>query len=147
MLPKGLPLNHQSILHFLYKLVDFKSQPLSYLCQSHTKCSTAWCIWCIFRQIWKVLLYLSKTVIVESQQLVTDESVEFEKYPVEVQDCKRITDHFRGIYRIYLNLMKENWRMSTCSWLDLQTLGSQLIMPKNLLDHWKRDCQVGGLGE
>ena len=86
-------------------------------------------------------------MIVESQQLVTDESVEFEKYPVEVQDCKRITDHFRGIYRIYLNLMKENWRMSTCSWLDLQTLGSQLIMPKNLLDHWKRDCQVGGLGE
>jgi hypothetical protein len=26
--------------------------------------------------------------------------------------------------------------MSTCNWLDLQTLGSQPIMPKNLPDHW-----------
>ena len=25
--------------------------------------------------------------------------------------------------------------MSTCNWLDLQTLGSQLVMPKNLPDH------------
>jgi hypothetical protein len=28
----------------------------------------------------------------------------------------------------------ENRRMSTCNWLDLQTLGSQPIMPKNLRD-------------
>ena len=26
--------------------------------------------------------------------------------------------------------------MSTCNWLDLQTWGSQLVMPKNLPDHW-----------
>ena len=26
--------------------------------------------------------------------------------------------------------------MSTCNRFDLQTLGSQLIMPKNLPDHW-----------
>jgi hypothetical protein len=26
--------------------------------------------------------------------------------------------------------------MSTCKWLDLQALGSQLIIPKNLPDHW-----------
>ena len=26
--------------------------------------------------------------------------------------------------------------MSTCNRLDLQTLGSQPIMPKNLPDHW-----------
>ena len=26
--------------------------------------------------------------------------------------------------------------MSTCNWLDLQTLGSQPVMPKNLPDHW-----------
>ena len=27
--------------------------------------------------------------------------------------------------------------MSTCNWLDLQTLGSQpVIMPKNLPNHW-----------
>jgi hypothetical protein len=31
--------------------------------------------------------------------LVTDELVEIEKKSVEVQDCKKITDHFRGIYR------------------------------------------------
>ena len=30
-------------------------------------------------------------MIAENQQLVTDE-------PIEVQDFKRITDHFRGIY-------------------------------------------------
>ena len=43
--------------------------------------------------------------------LVTDEPVEFEKYPVEVQDCRKITDHFRGIYGIYPDLIKENRRM------------------------------------
>ena len=26
--------------------------------------------------------------------------------------------------------------MSTCNRLDLQTLGSRPVMPKNLLDHW-----------
>ena len=31
------------------------------------------------------------------RQLVTDEPVEFEKLPVEVQDCRKITDHYRGI--------------------------------------------------
>ena len=34
------------------------------------------------------------------------------------------------------NLIKENRRMSTCIQLDLQTLGSQPSMPKNLPDHW-----------
>ena len=42
---------------------------------------------------------------------------------------------FRGIYRIYFNLTKKNRRMSTCNRLDLQTLGSQPVMPKNLPDH------------
>ena len=42
---------------------------------------------------------------------VTDELAEFEKQPVEDQDCRKITSHFRGIYRIYLHLMKENRRM------------------------------------
>ena len=69
----------------------------------------------------------------ENRQLVTDEPVEFEKQPVEVQDCMKITRHFRGIYRIYHpNLIKDNRRMSTCNQLDLQTLGSPMIMPKNL---------------
>ena len=55
---------------------------------------------------------------------------------VKVQDCRKINDHLRGIYRIYSNLMKEkNRRMSTYNQLDWQTLGSQrVIMPKNLPD-------------
>ena len=77
-------------------------------------------------------------MIGENRQLVTDELVELEKQPVEVQDCRKITDRFRGIYRIYPNLIKENQRMLTCNQLDLQTLGSQLIMPKNLPDRCLR---------
>jgi hypothetical protein len=43
-------------------------------------------------------------MIGENGQLVTNEPVEFEKQPVEVHDCMKIIDHFRGIYRrIYLN--------------------------------------------
>ena len=53
-----------------------------------------------------------------------------------IQDYRKFTDHFRGIYRIYPNSVKDNWRMSTCNRLDLQTLGSQTVMmPKNLPDH------------
>ena len=64
-------------------------------------------------------------------------SVEFEKQPVEVQDCMKITDRFGGIYRIYPYLIKENRRMSTYNRLDLHTRGSQpVVMPKNLPDHW-----------
>jgi hypothetical protein len=44
-------------------------------------------------------------MIRENRQLVTDELVEFEKSPVEIQDFRRITDHFRGIYGIYLKLL------------------------------------------
>ena len=39
-------------------------------------------------------------------RLVAYELVEFEKEPVEVRDFRRITDHFRGLYRIYLKRMK-----------------------------------------
>ena len=47
-------------------------------------------------------------MIGEHQQLVTDEPVEFEKQPVEVhQDYMKITDHCRGMYRIYPNLTRK----------------------------------------
>ena len=76
------------------------------------------------------------SMIAENRQLVTNEPVEFEKEPVEFQDCMKITGHLRGIYRrIYPQFNKGNRRMSTCNWLDLQTLGSHVIMPKNLSDH------------
>ena len=80
-------------------------------------------------------------MIGKNRQLVTDEPVEFEKQPVEVQDCRKITDYFRRIYRIYPNLIKENRRMSTCNRLDLQTLGSQPLVPKNLPDHWSTSAE------
>jgi hypothetical protein len=72
-------------------------------------------------------------MIGENRQLVTNVLVEFEKKPVEVQECGKIINHYREFYIIYPNLIKENRRMSTCNQLDLQTLGSQLIMPKNIL--------------
>ena len=75
-------------------------------------------------------------MIGENWQLVTDELVEFAKYPVEVQDYMKITDRFRGNYRIYPTFIKENRKMSTCNRLDLQTLGSQPVMLKILPDHW-----------
>ena len=74
-------------------------------------------------------VFMVTPMIGENRQLVTNE-------PVEVQDCRKITDRFRGIYRIYPNFVRENQRMSTCNRLDLQTLGSQLILPRNLPDHW-----------
>ena len=38
----------------------------------------------------------------KNRRLVVDELVEFEKQPVEVVDFRKLTDRFRGIYRIYL---------------------------------------------
>ena len=58
---------------------------------------------------------------------------------------RKITDHFRGIYRVYPNLIKENRRMSTRNRFDLQTLASQLVMPKNLPNHWSP--ALGQLGK
>ena len=67
-------------------------------------------------------------MIRENRQLFTDEPAEFEKEPVEVQDCRKITDHFRGIYRIiYPDFMKDaggcqqvtGW---TCKHLDVNQL-------------------------
>ena len=77
----------------------------------------------------------AKSMIGENRQLVTNELV-------EVQDRRKITDHFRGIYRIYPKSIKENRGMSTCNWLDLQILGSQPIMPKNLPDRWAKSSNL-----
>ena len=79
----------------------------------------------------------SQTMIRESRQLVTDE-------PVEVEDCRKSIDQFRGIYRIHPILTKE---IGGCEHvtnrLDLQTLGSQpIMMPKNLPDHWSQTPNV-----
>jgi hypothetical protein len=59
--------------------------------------------------------------------LVTDDQpVEFEKYRVEVRDFRRITDHFRGIYRrIYHRKMNESerCRQHVTGWI-LNALGT-----------------------
>ena len=39
---------------------------------------------------------------------------------VEVQDFENFTDQFRGIYGIYLTLVKKNQKITTCNQLDLE---------------------------
>ena len=78
-------------------------------------------------------------MIRENQQFVANEPVECEDLSLEVQTYKKITNKIEGNYRIYPNLIKGNWRMSTCDRLDLQTLGSQPDMFKNLPDHCNLD--------
>ena len=51
-------------------------------------------------------------MIGENRQLVTDEPVELEKQSVEVKTVENLLIVFRGIYRIYPNLIKENQRLS-----------------------------------
>ena len=80
---------------------------------------------------------MKDAVIGENRQLVSDEPVGFEKQPLKVQDWRKMTNRFRGIYRIYPTLIKDNRRMSPYNRLDLQTLGSQPVMPKNLSNQWK----------
>ena len=87
----------------------------------------------VARQWWHLVFF--HPMIGENRQLVTNEPVEFEKEAVEVQVCRKITGCFRGIYRIHPDLIKENRRMSTRNRSDLQTLGSQPVMPKNLPDY------------
>ena len=71
----------------------------------------------------------SRFTIAQSHKLQQQEEptaklqIELQKEPVEVQDFRKLTDHFRGIYRIYLNLIKKIRKMSTYNWMDLETPG------------------------
>jgi hypothetical protein len=79
--------------------------------------------------------YMNTSLIVEHfdreiRPLVTDE-------PVEVQDFRRITDHFRGIYGIYLKLMQKTRRMSTCNQpAGLANTRISTDSAQNLPDRW-----------
>ena len=65
----------------------------------------------------------------ENRRLLTNELVEFEKWPVEVRDFRRITDCFRGIHRLYLKCMKSKTRR--CQ--HVKPVGCRrLYMPKKL---------------
>ena len=67
----------------------------------------------------------------ENQPLVTNEWVEFEKQPVEVQDFQHVIGNVRENWRIYLKSIKNNQKVSTWNHLDLETLGFRPSMPKN----------------
>jgi len=41
---------------------------------------------------------------------ITYKPIAFEKEPIEIQDVKKSTDLFRGIYKIYLKLVKQTKR-------------------------------------
>jgi hypothetical protein len=56
--------------------------------------------------------------------LVTDESVEFEDKRMRLETLGNMTHRFRGIWEIYLELIKKNRKMLTSIRLDLETLGS-----------------------
>ena len=73
----------------------------------------------------------------ENRLLVTDDPVEIEKQPVEVQDFRKSIRCFKRIHRLYLKLITKTPRkMSTCNQLDLETLlGSRAIMSKNHPKH------------
>jgi hypothetical protein len=72
-------------------------------------------------------------MIGQNRQLVTNE-------PVEVhQDCRKIIDHFRVMYRIYLNLIKENRRMSTCNRLDAVCMFDKFLLTINFKSKVSRD--------
>ena len=66
----------------------------------------------------------------EIRLLVIDEPAEFGRQTVEVQDFKNFTDPRRGIHRVYLKVMQDKEKMSTFHQLDLETLGSWLVMLK-----------------
>ena len=55
------------------------------------------------------------STLIELFSVITNEPIEFEKYPVEVQDFNKITDHFRKIYGIYVEFSIEKQ-------LELETL-------------------------
>ena len=60
------------------------------------------------------------------------------KTSVGVQDCREISDRFRGIHRTYANLIKEKRRMSPCNWLDSQTLRAGLHYSGEVHQSWKK---------
>ena len=68
----------------------------------------------------------------KNRRLVTDEPIEFEKLVFEVGDFNSITNHFKGICKIYLKWIKKNLKMSTCNRLNLESVGSWPTLPKNL---------------
>ena len=67
------------------------------------------------------VLFIVATIYRENRLLITDKLVEFQHSLVQNQDFVKITNPIRKIYRIFPQF--KNQKMSTCNWLDLETLG------------------------
>jgi len=64
-----------------------------------------------------------------------------------VQYFRKITNHFRGICRIYLKLIKKSRKITTCNQLNLERLGFWPIMLKILprtVGHWVANLALLG---
>ena len=79
----------------------------------------------------------------ENWPLVTDEPVELEKqvnWSKFKTSGKFTSNRFRGIHGIYFELIQktrtQTQKITPCHRIDLETLGSSLIMPQNLPGDW-----------
>ena len=61
---------------------------------------------------------------------------EFKVSPVEVKELRMITSQFRGLCEIRLKLIRKNRKITTCDWLDLETLTRVLTVGANRPVHW-----------
>ena len=69
----------------------------------------------------------------EIQLLVTDRAVEFEKYPVQVQDFRQIGDDYKRISRIYPQLHKGKLKGISMQSVGLRHTRISTILPKILV--------------
>ena len=65
----------------------------------------------------------TRSMNMENWTPITDEPIEFEKQPVQIQDFGKIIDLFKGTCIPFLKLIKKNQKMSTCNRFVLETLG------------------------
>jgi hypothetical protein len=110
-------------LHFVACYPEFLFVTWTKLVVSATWPSAVKCVY----KMWRYGTSMSG----KNRRWVADEPAEFKKQPVEVGGFRKISDrlignHLRGICsRIYLKWNgSENRKMSTCNWLDLESLGS-----------------------
>ena len=72
----------------------------------------------------------------ENQLLLTDQLVEFEKWPVQIQDFRKFSDWCKGIYGFFFNWIPQNNRnMLPLSRLASERLGFRLVVPQKFHGH------------
>ena len=86
-------------------------------------------------QIWTRISSSKVRILYPSSTTINDQgepSVRVWEITSWVQDFMRIAKHFRRIYGTYFKSIKKNRKITTCNRLDLETLGTRPIMPKDL---------------